>query len=83
MTSPPETFRYRGIDSRGMHRCGQVTCRASAVATLTATYYGVGWRELAVFRSPGPVPPARDEADPVAGIGRDADGKRRVWWAES
>jgi hypothetical protein len=69
------------VDPRGKERFGQVVC-PNRLPAFAEGRFRQGWRALVVFAGRGPVPPQPgDPAVMVAGIERDADGKR-IWWAQ-
>ena len=82
MSSQNELYRWRGTDRRGAPRAGTMTLTADQLAAEIGQRWRAGWRELAVCRGDGPVPPRRGEEGQVGGIGPDPGTGRRIWWSE-
>lgn len=75
------TYRWRGVNRRGVSMFGTIGLAPGSVARLVEQYWRLGWREFLVCSGTGPVPPAKDEEFQAGGITRK-DGKR-IWWAGS
>ena len=76
------TYRFKGVDSRGVQRFGQVSC-PDGLAAMVKGRYDQGWRFLVVCAGDGPVPPSFADQNEVAWIGPHPDTGKRSWWSES
>ena len=61
------SYRYKGLDRRGVARVGAAT--ADNPAALTERLFNAGWRELVVF----------SDDEQVGWIWRHLDTGRRTW----
>ena len=80
-TTVRKLYRWRGVSHSGQARSGKATLKPETMAALIERYWRAGWPDLLVVTGDGPLPPRRDDPNPVGGITKNEG--RRVWWAET